>query len=296
MTSDRDAPAIAAAATRIRLFGATSAAGRQLLPALLRDGHAVTASSRAPQAHAAALHWLQESLPDASPLAGDTTHLLSLGPLDLFVQWLQRQSRGALRQVIAVGSTSAHTKLHSAAEGEQALAQRLRAAESTLARECARLRARWTLLRPTLVYGGAGGLVARIGAIAARWHVYPRPLGRAGRALRQPLHAGDLARAAQAALDRADAYDRAFDLGGGEVLSLAALCRRAARAHARFALALPLPLGLLLRVAAALRLLPASAALSPLSRLRMQQDQVCDDAPARAALGHAPRPFAPGPT
>lgn len=278
----------------IRLFGATSAVGAHLLPRLQAAGCAVVASSRTTQADRAGVRWHRESLPGAAPPDPATTHLICLGPLDLFATWLSWQHPGTtLRQVIAFGSTSVRTKRASAAAGERALAQRLRDAEATLAAECARLRVRWTLLRPTLVHGGDQDLVARIGAIAARWRVYPRPLGRVGRALRQPVHVDDLAQAVLAALDNPAACDRAFDLGGAEVLSLARLCRRAALANTRCAMPLPLPMAWLLRIAATLGLLPASAALSPDSLQRMLQDQTCDNQPARDALGYAPRSFQP---
>jgi len=281
----------------VQIFGASSAVGQSLLPLLRATGCALVASSRTPPDPLlrAGLRWRRECLPDAAPPDPATTHVLSLGPLDLFTGWLCRLSPGgALRQVVALGSTSVRTKQASAAIGERELARRLLDAEARLAHECARLGARWTLLRPTLIYGGEHGLVARIGAVAARWHVYPRPLGRIGRALRQPVHVQDLARVVYAALDNAGALDRAFELGGGEVLALAALCRRAAVAGTRVALPLPLPTGWLLHIADTLRLLPASAAMSRDSLARMAQDQLCDNTPAAAALRHAPRGFDPG--
>lgn len=279
----------------IRLFGATSAVGRQLLPRLAHTAADVTASSRVAQANGPALRWLQEALPGAAAVDPATTHILSLGPLDLFVDWLAQQApAGCLRQVIAFGSTSATTKSDSPAAAERALARRLIDAEETLARESGRLDIAWTLLRPTLIYGGDNDLVARIARFSARWHVHPLPLGRFGRALRQPVHADDLAVATFAAIDNPAAYGRGFDLGGAEALSLARLIARSARAQGNWSLALPAPFSGLLRVAAVLRLLPASAALSPASLQRMAQDQVFDLGPARTALGYAPRPFQPG--
>ncbi|MBL8243597.1 MAG: hypothetical protein JNL89_05390 [Rhodanobacteraceae bacterium] len=279
----------------IRLFGATSAVGRQLLPRLARAAAEVTASSRVAQASDAALHWLQEALPGAAAVDPATTHILSLGPLDLFVDWLAQQApAGQLRQVIAFGSTSATTKSDSPAATERALARRLLDAEAALARESARLGIAWTLLRPTLIYGGSADLVARIARFSARWHVHPLPLGSFGRALRQPVHAGDLAAATFASIDNPAAFGRSFDLGGAEALSLAQLIARSARAQGNWSLTLPVPLSGLLRVAAVLGWLPARAALSPASLQRMAQDQVFDTGPARAALGYAPRPFQPG--
>lgn len=286
---------MASAPLSIRLFGATSATGVRLLPLLARAGAEVTASSRSTRAAGGAQRWFCEALPAAAPMGAGTTHILSLGPLDLFVDWLARQSpTAALRQIIAFGSTSAATKVDSSAPDERALARRLLDAEAMLARESARLSAAWTLLRPTLIYGGSEDLVARIARFSARWHVHPHPLGALGRALRQPVHAGDLAAATFAAIDNPAACDRSFDLGGAEALSLAQLIARSARAQGNRSLALPAPLSGLLRVAGALGMLPAPAALSPASLQRMAQDQIFDIGPARAALGFDPRAFEPG--
>ena len=113
---------MATSALSIRLFGATSAVGRQLLPRLAQATAEVTASSRVPQAGGAALHWLRDALPGAAAVDPATTHILSLGPLDLFVDWLAQQApAGRLRQVIAFGSTSATTKSDSPAAAERAL-------------------------------------------------------------------------------------------------------------------------------------------------------------------------------
>jgi nucleoside-diphosphate-sugar epimerase len=280
------------------LFGATSAVGCHLLPLLQAPQFAVTAfTRRSPtpwRVQFPQIHWLQSSLADAPSIGAGVTHVLSLGPCDAFVDWLARQSTSSsLRQVIAFGSTSAETKIDSASADERALAASLRESEARLASECARIGIAWTLLRPTLIYGGANDLVARIGRMAARWHVYPRPLGAIGRALRQPVHAADLASAVMAGIDNPAAFNGRFDLAGQETLSLAALIRRCAQASGRRALPLPLPGGLLLRLAGSFGAFAGSSRLSGAAATRLARDQVFDTAPARAALGFAPRGFAP---
>ncbi len=279
----------------IRLFGATSAVGMRLLPRLAAAGASVSASSRTARAPAGKLHWRMDALPQAAALAAGTTHVISLGPLDLFIEWLTRQApESGLRQVIAFGSTSATTKIASSAADERALAQRLLAAEAALDRECARLGVARTLLRPTLIYGGSDDLVARIGQFSRRWHVHPHPVGAIGRALRQPVHVADLASAAFAAVDNPAARGLNFELAGAEALPLAQLLARSARARGNPSFPVPVPFSALLRIAALSGRVPAAAALSPASLARMAQDQVFDIAPARAVLGFAPRPFDPG--
>jgi nucleoside-diphosphate-sugar epimerase len=292
-------PTSDAAHPSLWLFGATSTVGRHLLPLLRARRFAVTAFTRAAIPAWHDLHpevdWMQCSLADAPAAASSTTHILSLGPCDGFVGWLARQAPNpALRQVIAFGSTSADTKVDSDSDAERALALSLRQSEALLAAHAARLGAAWTLLRPTLIYGGDTDLVARIQRFAARWHVYPRPLGAAARALRQPVHAGDLAAAVIQSIDNPAAQDRRFDLAGDQSLPLADLIRLAARAGSRVALPLPLPLSTLLQLADVIAATPVGSALDRSASMRIGRNQVFDIAPARAALGFNPRPFAPG--
>ena len=282
----------------LMLFGATSTVGAHLLPLLRERGSTVTAASRGALAPWRERHpdvrWIQSGLADAPAIAAGTTHILSLGPCDLFVDWLARQSPApSLRQIIAFGSTSADTKIDSGSDDERALAQSLRQSELRLAIECARLGAAWTLLRPTLIYGGSDDLVARIGRIAARWHVYPRPLGRAGQAMRQPVHAADLAKAVIQAIDNPAAFNRRFDLAGQESLSLADLIRRSAKAATPLACPLPVPLGLLLRFAEVLGVTPGKSGLGRSAATRLGRDQLFDSEAAHTALGYTPRAFAP---
>lgn len=286
-----------AASPCLLIHGASSAVGHCLLPRLQARGWRIHARSRRPPPVALALpaiDWVEEDLREAAPAPAGTTHILSLGPCDLFVDWLARQAVApGLRQVIAFGSTSVATKLDSPSPAERELAARLLAGERGLAEECRRLGLHWTLLRPTLIYGGGQDLVARIAALAARWRVCPRLHGAAARALRQPVHVADLAEAVLAAIDNPQAQDRAFDLPGGETLSLKMLVERAARSGGRWLLPLPLPLGWLLTLAHALGLLAHSSALGAASLMRMARDQCFDAAPARAALGFEPGPFRP---
>lgn len=281
----------------IWISGATSTTGSYLLPLLLARGCAVHALSRQDPAPLArvwpAVDWQHAGLDQAPGPVADVQTLISLGPLDAFVDWLARvDARPALRAAIALSSTSVITKADSASSAERALAQQLALSEQRFAQLCARLGLAGTLLRPTLIYGGQQDLVARLARWGQRWHVYPHLLGSAGRALRQPVHAQDLADAVLAALDRPATGVRALNLPGAEVLSLRELIARSARARTRWALPIPLTAGMLLGRALAARAHHA-AALGPDSLGRLQRDQIFDLAPARATLGFNPRAFRP---
>jgi nucleoside-diphosphate-sugar epimerase len=195
------------------------------------------------------------------------------------------------RQIIAFGSTSAMSKGDSADRSERELAQRLRDAEADLVEACSRMALPWTLLRPTLVYGGGrdrnisviAGIVRRFGFFAL-----PAP----GLGLRQPVHADDLAGAALLAVDNPVARDTTFDLPGGEALTYREMVQRIFRAVNCRPRILLLPEPVLATMVAGLRRLGVVDAAPEVVR-RMNQDLTVDGAPARTQLGYRPRPFAP---
>src|SRR6185312_15824799 len=173
----------------VLVFGGSSQIGHFLLPRLLAHGATVTALSR----HA---RISQDALPRELP---HPAAIVSFGPLAPFAQWLARTDFGSEPpRVIATSSMSAETKRDSAMPAERALAQQLRDGEQALAAACARHGAPWTVLRPTLIYGaGLDKSLSPIARRAWRTRVFPLP---AGRGLRQPVHADDIALAVLAAL------------------------------------------------------------------------------------------------
>ncbi len=264
-------------------------------PLLAAPGRELLLVSRRPPDDAGA--WLSASLESMAECPDEVTAIASLGPLDAFADWLARIKRPArLRQIVALGSTSVLTKCESAAASERALAARLAAAELRLEALAADHGIAVTLLRATLIYGGDEDTIARIARFARRWRVYPQLMGAAGKALRQPVHAADLAGTCASALAAGGVGFRAYNLPGGETLTLNALIARTARQACPSALPLPVPLTLLLALARCFRRLPMSSALAVDSAARMVGDHVFDGAPAMRELGHRPRDFAPSAT
>lgn len=104
-----------------------------------------------------------------------------------------------------------------------------------------------TILRPTMIYGHReDGNLARLMRAMRRWRLAPVPGD--GRALQQPVHAGDVGRAAAAALGDASCAGAAFALGGVQTLTLAALYRACARAVGGPVWTPHMPIGLLSRM------------------------------------------------
>lgn len=271
----------------VLVLGASSQIGHFLLPRLQAAGHDVLAVSRRPREGNARLRWVIGQLPDAMPetlpaLAG----IVSYGPLLPFAQWLGQLNVAGTPRIVTTSSMSAQTKRDSSVPAERAMAQSLRDGEAALAEVCERLGLHWNVLRPTIVYGaGLDRSLTPIARRAARLRVFPLP---AGRGLRQPVHADDIARACVAALRKDAPSGHVLPIGGGEQLSAAAMFGRVRKSLPVATLPLPIPRPLL-RLGR--RLVPALR--GPLARL--DENLVADNAELTRLLGVRPRPFHPDP-
>ncbi|HET6555461.1 MAG TPA: NAD-dependent epimerase/dehydratase family protein [Dyella sp.] len=268
----------------ILVFGASSQIGRFLLPRLRDRGETVMALSRQPRPAQPGLSWMQGTLPDEVPDVGRPLAVISFGPLLSFATWLSSVTLSPGTRVIATSSMSAESKQDSDVPAERALSQSLRDGENALAAVCERQGALWSIFRPTLIYGaGLDKSLTPIARRAMRLRVFPLP---AGRGLRQPVHADDIAAAVVAALDHPEAAGRIFPLGGGERITAGEMFARVRRSLPVTTLPVPIP-------TTALRLgrHAVPRLRGPLARL--EANLVADNTELERLLGISPRPFRP---
>ena len=266
----------------VLVFGGSSQIGHFLLPRLLASGEPVLALSRQPRPAQAGGTWLQGTLPDRVPALPPLSAIISFGPLQGLADWLAQATLADAPRVIATSSMSAETKRDSSVPAERNLARQLRDGEAALAAACERHGCAWTVLRPTLVYGaGLDKSLTPIARRAMRLRLFPLP---AGRGLRQPVHADDIAQAVLAALECPAAAGRILPIGGGERLRSGEMFARVRRSLPGTTVPLPLP-GWLLRLGQ--HTLPPLR--GPLSRL--DSDLVADNDDLQRLLGIRPRPF-----
>jgi uncharacterized protein YbjT (DUF2867 family) len=280
---------------RVAVTGATSTIGSLLMPMLRERGVPVQALGRKPPAGQGADSWHFLDLADK---AGDVpaieaATLIHTASLWLLPGWLEKFHARGVRRVIAFSSTSRFTKLASASPYELEVVNKLIAAEDHLAAECGRLGMAWTIFRPTLIYGGAGGdrNVADIARLVRRFGFFPRFGQAAGR--RQPVHARDLAMACVQSLDAPASYNKAYNLSGGETLAYVDMVRRIFETLGRKPVFIPVPIWAF-RIAVRLaRLHPRFAHLTADMALRMQADLVFDHQDAARDFGYQPGRFDP---
>ena len=275
------------------MLGATSLVADRLLPRLLAHGFEVGALSRRPPATGAAgagPAWLSGDLAEAWSPESDWPLAFHLAPLWLLPPLVERLARRGLRRLVAFGSTSRFTRAGSGDPAERELGLRLAAAESDLERVAADNGVTWTLFRPTLIYGGGRDRnVSAMARFARRFGFVPVAGQATGR--RQPVRADDLAAACLAVLESPATFGRAYDLPGGETLTVHEMAERVTR-HALGKprlVRIPTPvLRGMIRIASRV---PPLSHLTPEMANRMNEDLVFDGADARRDFGWDPGLF-----
>ena len=268
----------------VMVFGASSQIGHFLLPRLRARGDAVVALSRRDRAPVDGVAWLRGELPDRVPDVGRPLALISFGPLLPFARWLSSITVSPGTRVIATSSMSAESKQDSDVPAERAISRSLRDGEQALAAACERQGALWTVFRPTLIYGaGLDKSLTPIAQRAMRLRVFPLP---AGRGLRQPVHADDIAAAVVAALDHPEAAGKILPLGGGERITAGQMFARVRASLPAATVPVPIPAPLLRLGRHAVPRLRG-----PLTRL--EANLIADNGELERLLGISPRPFHP---
>jgi N-acetylglucosaminyl-diphospho-decaprenol L-rhamnosyltransferase len=276
---------------RVLLTGATGQVGLCILRRLLKAGHQVTALQHRAKIALAAPHldWRQGGLDAPLPLSGlrlDT--YIQTAAIWLLPQQIPSLAAAGVRRLICFSSTSVQGKAGSTHPEERELVRKFQQAEAEVARLCEAHGIRWTIFRPTLIYGvGLDKNICAIARFMRRLRMFP--LSSPATGLRQPVHADDLAAAVLLALEHPQACSRIFELSGGESLPYDAMVKRVAESlpfRVRIVKTRLLPL-----VMDALSRLTGRVELNGEIARRMNQDLVFPHDAAREAFGYHPRRF-----
>ena len=278
------------------VFGASSLVGRTLLPRLLAAGYRVRAYCSDPELEGSGnspqLVWQACDLrsPGTLPSVGQPLALICLAPVFALSPQLSALAALTPRSVIAFSSNSALTKAHSSRAADRDLAAKLRGAESDVRQVCEQRHIRWAILRPTMVYSlGFDRNVTRLSGLIRRFGFFALP-GK-GRGMRQPVHADDLAKACIQLLKSEHAWNHAYDLSGGEVLSYRAMIEALFRQLWRRPLIVRLPDWIWRVVVLLAQWVPGYRELNLAMIKRVDADLVVSHDEARRAFGFAPRDF-----
>jgi nucleoside-diphosphate-sugar epimerase len=279
---------------RVGVLGATSLIGDCLLPLLVEDGYDVVAFSRRAslaqqQSPSRRVVWRLLSI-RYSPDTETITKWIFLAPIWVLPEYFSLCLNYGVKHIVAVSSTSRFTKGLSSDAAEKKLAAKLTEGEQLFIDWAGKNQVLWTILRPTLTYGlGRDKNVSVIARFIRRFAFFPL-LG-AARGLRQPVHAHDVALSCLAALNAEKAFNRSYNISGGETLPYREMVGRVFLALGRKPRFVILPIWIFRLAVMFLRLLPRFRHWSPAMAERMNTDLVFDHSEASSDLGFTPRPF-----
>jgi nucleoside-diphosphate-sugar epimerase len=283
----------AASATRLKtpllVLGATSLIGRFLMPRLAAAGTRTFALSRTAAGRDG---WLRGDLgsADLDRVLPTAPTVLSLSPIWYLPQALPALKSRGMQRLVAFSSTSVFTKAASPDPSEREVVRRLSEGEAAVRAFCEANGVAWTILRPTLIYAeGQDRNVTRLAGLIRRFGVLP--LYGKGGGLRQPVHADDLASAALDAAASPEAYNRAYDLAGGEILTYRQMAERVFEGLGRRPRILTAPEWLWRRAFALAR--PLLPGVTAQMGARMSEDLTFNNGPAKRSFGWNPRVFRP---
>ena len=222
----------------------------------------------------------QSSLHRAFAGAETLVNVASLG-FDWVEAILEAAEAAGIERAVFIGTTATLTSLPVKSRPVRERNERL-VMESRL---------KWTVLRPTMIYGTpADRNMVRLVRFVLRSPIVPVV---APRALQQPVHVEDVAAAVAAALASPVTIGRAYNLSGRDALPLATLVREVAMAVGRRRLIIPIPIE------------PVVGAIALWNRLgrvglkveqirRLQEDKNFDHSDAERDFGFCPRRFCEG--
>lgn len=266
----------------ILVVGATSQIGYFLLARLRNQRRKVVALSRTPmQAQGADIEWRQGSIREL-PVMQTLEAVVSFGPMTHLAQWLAGHEHAPAPCLVATSSMSVLTKSSSTIASETSVVRQLKEGEAAIKAECSRLGMRWTLVRPTLIYGaGRDRSLTPMAHRGLKFRVFPLP---AGSGLRQPVHADDLAQIVLRLLATDVAHGMTLQAGGGERLTAVEMFRRVHKALPVRTVAVPMPAWVMRGLAGVV-----PAVRGPVSRLAT--DLVADNTELHSVLDFHPRRF-----
>ncbi|RME60121.1 NAD-dependent epimerase/dehydratase family protein, partial [Candidatus Parcubacteria bacterium] len=280
---------------RVLVTGATSMIGDFLLPMLVDAGHEVVATSRRERETQQGVDWhcldlVRENWFHSLGRVDAWINLTAISLLDDNVERALAHLRP--QRLIVFSSTSRFTKRYAHGEQDRGFAEQLMRGEERVERICRTQGASWHIIRPTMIYClGRDKNLTLILRFIRRFRVFP--LVGSGGALRQPVHAEDLAWACRALLDRKDCADKAYVLSGGEVLTYREMV---SRLFAKLGLRprfVRVPVMLLRMLIGILHIFPHYRYLTMDMADRMDMDMVFSHDEAARDFGYAPRPFRP---
>ncbi len=275
---------------RVLVTGATGFTGSHVVPALLERGIAVRCfvrpssdTRRMPPGHVEIVHGDLDRPASLEAALNGMEALVNLASLGFgHAEGIVAAAvRAGVHRAIFISTTAVFTRLNAASK-----AARMRAEDVIRGSRLA-----YTVLRPTMIYGGSRDRnLCRLIHYLQRWPVVPV----VGYGLQQPVYVGDVADAVTRSLLETRAINKSYDIPGKSALTLDQMINTICGLINRRVWKLYLPGA---PIAACLALAEHMSIKLPLRSeqvLRLSEDKAFDYSQAQADFGYCPRTFGEG--
>lgn len=283
------------------VFGGSGFIGRYVVKRLAAEGHIVRVAVRDPEAaqFLKPMGTVGQIVPLAAPIGSDAAVARAVQDAAIVVNCVgiltepspgdfQRiQGEGAGRVARAAAAAGAKQLVHVSAIGADA-ASAARYAQSKAEGE-KQVQAAFptaTILRPSIVFGPEDAFFNRFGAMAVLSPIMPVI---SGDTRFQPVYVGDVADAVMAALARAEAQGRIYELGGPKIWTFRELLAFILAETRRHRWLVEIPPGIAQLQARIMQRLPGKM-LTEDQLIMLGRDNVVGGLPGLAELGITPTP------
>ncbi len=275
--------------SRVGILGARSLVGTHLISQLQKENLIPVPFSRTPTA-SGDVKWSVPDLKSSVPRAEKIELWIGLLPIWVLPNYFEMLAHYGVKKVVAVSSTSVFSKSNSANSAEQEVAKMLADGESRLAEWAGKNNVSYTILRPTLIYGGSRDRnISELVRIIKRIHFFPL-LGKST-GLRQPIFAGDVAAACRVSLLNQTCDNKSYNISGSEVLSYRDMVQRVFKLLNKKPLLISVPVSVFQVAVVILKILPRYRKWNPTMAERMNTDLVFDHSAAARDFGFKPQKF-----
>jgi len=279
---------------RVLVTGGSGFLGGCTIPELCRRGHTVVALARSARAAD------RISALGAEPVTGDIDNAASLeaafldAKADALVNLaslgfghaqpiVAATEQAGLVRAVFVSTTAIFTGLNAPSKAVRVSAEQIIRGSAL----------DWTIVRPTMIYGGPGDRnLSRLLALLRRMPVVPLPGG--GTRMQQPVHVADLASAIATVIERPAAIGQAYEVAGPAPVTFADLIRQAGVAVGRKPVLIPVPLAPAVGMARLYERLAEHPRIKAEQLERLAEDKAFDITAARRDLDFQPRTLAEG--
>lgn len=273
----------------ILVTGSNGVVGTPLTQKLAQQERSFVSVSR--KSMAGQIQWDLTQPPSGKVLddLGGVKTLIHCAPIWLLPEHLPALASIGLARLIVFSSTSVISKNTSPDQHEQRLVRQLSEAEKDIIAFCTDHKIKYTILRPSMIYGyGRDENVSHI-ARFVRKRGFMLLVGKAN-GLRQPVHADDLVWSALTVMQTPITENKIYNLAGAEVLSYRQMVTRVFQGLEKTPRIISLPLGAF-RVALKIAKLLTKFQYTPEMANRMNQDLAYSNHAAQDDFAFKPQNF-----